>query len=85
MLGFGRSRCGDVGRGREHVVCKRTQLTPTMLGNLCDKLTSSEGSIVRSTTADVTRRTTGRERGRISISDGSSSPSSANASSLSRL
>jgi hypothetical protein len=37
MLGFGRSRCGDVEREREHVVCKRTLLVPTMLGNLCDK------------------------------------------------
>jgi len=59
MLGFGRSRCGDMEREREHVVCKRIQLALIMLGNLCDKLTLSERSIVRSTTGGVTRRTIG--------------------------
>jgi hypothetical protein len=60
ILGFGRSRCGDVEREREHIVCKRIQLAPIMLGNMCDKLTLSERSIVRSTTGGVIRRTTGR-------------------------
>jgi hypothetical protein len=36
MLGFGRSRAGDVEREREggHVVCKRTQLVPTITGQI---------------------------------------------------
>jgi hypothetical protein len=87
MLGFGRQRAGDVEREREggHIVCKRTQLAFTMLSNLYDKLTSSERSIVRSITGDVTRGTSDRARERISVNDGSLSLSSANAFSPSGL
>jgi hypothetical protein len=87
MLGFGRPRAGEVERKRKggHIIYKRTQLASTILSNLCDKLTSSEGSIIRSTTGGITRGTPGRARERISVNDGSLSLLSANASSPSGL